>query len=116
VKDAALELVTAKVADKVEELTNKLVDVVAREFSGGGAARQAQVAAVGASIQGRNPAWAAVKGAWAGGGNAVKAAMVAGVVAMVLLLVLSPALLLAFLVSLLVVAAVRKARSASASR
>ena len=80
--------------------------------SGGGARQQAGVKGVQAGLRGKNPVWAAIKGAWSGGGEMVKAAIVAAVVATLLLLVLSPVLLLVFLLSLLVVAAVEKARSA----
>ena len=65
-----------------------------------------------AGLQGKNPVWAAIKGAWSGGSSQVRAAIVAAVVAMVLLLLLSPVLLLVFLLGLLIIAAVSKARSA----
>ena len=65
-----------------------------------------------AGIQGKNPVWAALKGAWSGGSATVRAAMVAALVGLLLLVVLSPVLLLVFLLSLLVIAAVMKARSA----
>jgi hypothetical protein len=80
--------------------------------SGGGARQQAGIKGVQAGLQGKNPVWAAIKGAWTGGSEMVKAAIVAAVVATVLLLLLSPVLLLVFLLSLLVVAAVEKVRSA----
>jgi hypothetical protein len=78
----------------------------------GGAQQHAGVKGVQAGLQGKNPVWAAIKGAWSGGAAKVKAAIVAAVVALVLLLVLSPVLLLAFLLGLLVIAAVAKARAA----
>ena len=80
----------------------------------GGATRRAGAEGVTASLHGRNPFWAAVKGAWKGGTSVVRAAIVAAVVAAVLLLVLSPALLLVFLLSLLVIAAVHRLRAATA--
>ena len=80
--------------------------------SGGGARQQAGIKGVQAGLRGKNPVWAAIKGAWSGGGEMVKAAIVAAVVATLLLLLLSPVLLLVFLLSLLVVAAVEKVRSA----
>ena len=83
------------------------------EITGDGSATQHAVTQGGvASVRGKNPFWAALQGAWSGGGAAVKAAIVAGFVGALLLLVLSPVLLLVFLLSLLVIAAVERARSA----
>lgn len=79
---------------------------------GGGAQQSAGAAGVKASMHGKNPFWAAVKGAWQGGTPVVRAAIVSAIVATILLLVLSPVLLLVFLLSLLVIAAVQKARAA----
>lgn len=79
---------------------------------GGGAKQTAGAAGLKAGLHGKNPVWAAIKGAWRGGTPVVRAAIVAAIVSMVLLLVLSPVLLLVFLLSLLVIAAVHKARSA----
>ena len=79
---------------------------------GGGATRKAGAEGVKASLHGKNPVWAAVKGAWEAGTPVVRAAIVAAVVSAVLLLLLSPVLLLVFLLSLLVIAAVHQARGA----
>ena len=79
---------------------------------GGGAKQTAGAAGAKASMHGKNPFWAAVKGAWRGGTPVVRAAIVAAIVATILLLVLSPVLLLVFLLSLLVIAAVHRARAA----
>jgi hypothetical protein len=79
---------------------------------GGGAKEAAGAEGAKAGLHGKNPVWAAIKGAWAAGTPVVRAAIVAAVVSMVLLLVLSPVLLLVFLVSLLVIAAVQRARAA----
>ena len=88
------------------------VENVADEVAeGGGATQQAATRGVQAGLQNKNPAWAAIKGAWAGSSTTVKAAVVAAGVALVLLLLLSPVLLLVFLLSLLIVAAISKARS-----
>lgn len=81
---------------------------------GGGAGQKAGVEGVKASLHGKNPVWAAVKGAWQAGTPVVRAAVVAGVVAAILLVLLSPVLLLVFLLSLLVIAAVHRARVAKA--
>ena len=82
-------------------------------IASGGAGQSAAAAGLDAGLRGRNPFWAAVKGAWRGGTPVVRAAIVAAIVATILLLVLSPALLLVFLLSLLVIAAVHKAREAT---
>jgi hypothetical protein len=79
---------------------------------GGGARQTAGAAGVKAGMHGKNPFWAAVKGAWRGGTPVVRAAIVAAIVATILLLLLSPVLLLVFLLSLLVIAAVHRARAA----
>jgi len=100
VVNAAIELAAAKVSQKAADWTG-----------GGGAKQQAGVKSAQAGLQGKNPVWAAIKGAWSGGTSTVKAAIVAALVALVLLLLLSPVLLLVFLLSLLVIAAVAKARS-----
>ena len=79
---------------------------------GGGATRKAGTEGVKAVLHGENPVWAAIKGAWQGGTPVVRAAIVAAVVAVNLALLLSPVLLLVFLLSLLVIAAVHRARAA----
>lgn len=100
VVNAAIELAAAKASQKAADWTG-----------GGGAKQQAGIKSAQAGLQGKNPVWAAIKGAWSGGTSMVKAAIVAALVALVLLLLLSPVLLLVFLLSLLVIAAVAKARS-----
>jgi hypothetical protein len=79
---------------------------------GGGAKQSAGAAGVKAGLHGKNPFWAAIKGAWQGGTPVVRAAIVAAIASAGLLLLLSPVLLLVFLLSLLVIAAVRRARAA----
>lgn len=114
------------VAAKVDDWTNKLNDVAAGAggasqavgrvaddlADGGNAQRQAGVRGVQAGLVGKNPVWAAIKGAWTGGSTAVKVAVVAAGVALILLLVLSPVLLVVVLVTVPIVVAVSKARSA----
>ena len=79
---------------------------------GGGAKQKAGAEGVKAGLHGRNPVWAAIKGAWSGGSSMVRAAIVAAVASLVLLLLLSPVLLLVFLLGLLIIAAATKAHSA----
>ena len=80
---------------------------------GGGAKQKAGAEGVKAGLHGRNPVWAAIKGAWQGGTSAVRAAIVTAAVSAGLLLLLSPVLLLVFLLSLLIIAAVHRARAAT---
>ena len=127
VLSTALEFAAAKVSQKIDALGGKLTgvaestledassglaDVAEGVTTGGGAKQQAAVSGVQAGLQGKNPVWAAVKGAWSGGGGKVKAAIVAAVVVLVLLAVLSPVLLLVLLLGLLIAVAVAKVRSA----
>jgi hypothetical protein len=131
VMTSAVEFAAAKVSQKAGGWTDRLNDVAAggvkdasdaggalategldAAAEGGGAKQQASAKGVRAGLQGKNPVWAAIKGAWSGGSSTVRAAIVAAVVALVLLLVLSPVLLLVFLLALLIIAAATKARSA----
>ncbi|MEN5073295.1 hypothetical protein ABE437_05725 [Isoptericola cucumis] len=120
VVNAALGVVAAK----VDDWSNKLDDVAAGGSTarpdavekvaddvaeGGDAKQQAGVRGVQAGIEGSNPVWAAVKGAWAGSSTPVKVAIVA---AGVVLLVLSPVLLVVLLVTVPIVVVVSKSRSA----
>ena len=79
---------------------------------GGGAKQKATAEGAKATLHGRNPLWPAVKGAWEAGTPVVRAAIIAGLASSILLLVLSPVPLLVFLLSLLILAAVQRARSA----
>lgn len=129
VLNAAVGSAASKLEDKVAGWTDKLSDVAAGGASsggltemadealdglaeGGGAKEKAGAEGVKAGLHGKNPVRAAIKGAWQAGTPVVRAAIVAAVVAAILLLVLSPVLLLAFLLSLLVIAAVHRARAA----
>jgi hypothetical protein len=105
-----LEGVAARggVSDRLTSVADAGLDGLADD---GGAKQKAATEGVKASLHGKNPVWAAVKGAWQAGTPVVKAAIVAGAVSAVLLLLVSPVLLLAFLLSLLVIAAVQRARA-----
>jgi hypothetical protein len=81
---------------------------------GGGAKQQAGARGVQAGLHGKNPFWAALKGAWQGGTPVVRAAIVAALASTILLLLLSPVLVLVFLLSLLIIVAVHRARVATA--
>jgi hypothetical protein len=79
---------------------------------GGGAKQKAGAEGIKASLHGKNPVWAAIKGAWEAGTPVVRAAIIAGLASAILLLLVSPVPLLVFLLSLLIIAAVQRARSA----
>ena len=108
VVSTAVEYAVAKASRTADAWTQKLT----AGADEAGAPQRAGLRGAQAALQGKNPVWAAVKGAWSGGTAAVKAAIVAALVALLLLAVLSPVLLLVFLLSLLVVAAVAKVRQA----
>ncbi len=101
--DASLRYASAK----VEDWTGRLNAAAAPT----GATQRAGVEVAKASVLGKNPVWAAVKGAWLGASGKARLAVV---VSLVLLLVASPVLLLLLLLGLLVtgiIAAVRTTRS-----
>jgi hypothetical protein len=75
-----------------------------------GAAQTAGVEGIKAGLHGKNPVWAAIKGAWHAGTPAVRAVIITAAVVAILLLLLSPVLCLVFLLSLLVIAVVYRAR------
>lgn len=80
---------------------------------GGGAKQKAGAEGIRASLHGKNPVWAAIKGAWEAGSPVVRAAIIAGLASAILLLLVSPVPLLVFLLSLLVIAAIQRARAAT---
>lgn len=90
-------------------LADQVLDGLAE---GGGAAEKASADGVKAGLHGGNPIWAAIKGAWQSGTPVVKAAIISAIASASLLVLLSPVLLVLFLLSLLVVAAVQRARAA----
>ena len=114
----ALQLAVDTLTRKVDGLADRLggagADSVGRAVTEIGAdlgAKEAATASAAvAGLQGRNPLWAAIKGAWSAGGAKVKTAVVAAVVALVLLLVLSPVLLLLLAITVAVVLLVAKAK------
>jgi hypothetical protein len=96
-------------SDGLTELADEGLDDVVET---GGVAESAGAEGVKAALHGKNPVWAAIKGAWTAGTPVVKAAIVASVVSIIVLLLVSPVLLLVFLLSLLIIAAVYRARAA----
>ena len=94
--------------DALTGLADEGLDAVAES---GGVAQRAGAEGVRAHLQGRSPAWAAIRGVWQAGTPAVRAAVVTSAVAGVVLLLLSPVLLVVYLLSWLVVAAVLRAQA-----
>ncbi len=95
-------------SDGMAALADEGLDELAE---GGGAQQTAGAEGVKAGLHGKNPIWAAIKGAWQAGTPVVRAAVIAAVASVILLLLLSPVLLVVFLLSLLIIAAVHRARA-----
>jgi hypothetical protein len=104
--EASLHYVNGKLAQETEHWVGKLDDFEATR----GPAEQATYAGVKAELQGKNPIWAAVKGAWAGADGNLK---LAAVVFAVLMLVLAPVPTLLVILGLLVGALIKAIRAAS---
>ena len=90
VMSSALEFVTGKISQKADNWTDKLNDAAggavedaasgAKDIAaeglgkladGGGAKQQATIKGVQAGLEGKNPVWAAIKGAWSGASSTV---------------------------------------------
>lgn len=88
-----------------------LADEVLDRVAEGGTAERAGAEGVKAGLHGKNPIWAATKGAWQAGTPVVRAAIITAGASAILLLLLSPVLCLLFLLSLLIIAAVERLRA-----
>ena len=93
----------------VADVADKGLDELAES---GSAAEAAGAEGIKASLHGQNPIWGAVTGAWQSGTPVVRAAIVTAGVSAILLLLVSPVLFVVFLLSLLIIAAVHRARAA----
>jgi hypothetical protein len=127
---AAVGFAAGKLERKVAAMTDKLQGVAdpsaasgalgaladegLDELAEGGAANKAGAEGLKAGLHGKNPVWAAVGGAWQSGTPVVRAAIVTAAASTVLLLILTPVLGVVFLLSLLLIAAVQRARRATA--
>jgi hypothetical protein len=105
-RDAALRYAAVKASRKVEDWAEDLREFVAS----GGPATQAVFEGVKAKLQGKNPVWGAIKGAWSGASPQLKLAVV---LILILTLVLAPVVLLMLLLGLLVAALVAGIRAAT---
>ena len=105
-REAALLYVTAKASRKVEDLADDLNDFVAS----GGPTTQAVFEGLKAKQLGKNPVWAAIKGAWSGASPELKLAVV---LILILTLLLGLVVLLVLVLVLLVAALVAGIRAAT---
>jgi hypothetical protein len=105
-REAALRYATAKASRKVEDWAGDLNDFVASR----GPTTQAVFEGLKAKLQGKNPVWAAVKGAWSGASPELKLAVV---LILILMLLLSPVVLLVLVLGLLIAALVAGIRAAT---
>ena len=117
---AKLERKVVTWADKLQGATGggdssgdlaALADEGIDALADGGAAEQAGAEAVKAGLHGENPILAAIKGSWQSGTPLVRAAIITAAASSIFLLLLSPVLFLVFVVSLLILAAVHRARA-----
>src|SRR3954447_10585150 len=105
-RDAALRYATVKASRKVEDWAEDLNELVAS----GGPTTQAVFEGVKAKLRGKNPVWAAIRGAWSGASPKLKLAVV---LILILTLVLAPVVLLVLVLGLLVAALVAGIRAAT---
>ncbi|MER7284019.1 hypothetical protein ABT369_57385 [Dactylosporangium sp. NPDC000244] len=105
-REAALQYATAKASRKVEHWADDLNDFVASR----GPTTQAVFEGLKAKLLGKNPVWAAIKGAWSGTSPEVKLAVV---LILILTLLLLPVVLLVVVLVLLVAALVAGIRAAT---
>lgn len=99
---------------KIDEVVDKLDDVASGKLedltASGGPQVNAGLGALRAFMSGKNPVWAALKGAWSGAGTKTKVIVV---LCLILLLLLAPVVLVVLLLGLLVAAIVAAIRSAT---
>ena len=104
VLEATLHTVNEKVSQKASKWAGELDDYEATQ----GSVEQAGYEGAKAEIQGRNPIWAAIAGAWAGASTNLK---LATVLFLVLMLLLAPIPTLLITLGLLIAAIVKAVRS-----
>src|SRR4051812_26875836 len=97
--EAALQAAVAKVSHKIDGWIGDIEQYAASEGATGRAAREGLTA----YLLGKNPVWAAMKGAWLGASVPLR---VVAVLVLLLALLLAPEVLLLLLLGLLVVAIV----------
>ncbi|GAA1974433.1 hypothetical protein GCM10009798_39600 [Nocardioides panacihumi] len=100
------EAAVGRLSDKVDEWIQGLEEYAASEGATGGAI----LAGVKAHLQGKNPVWAAMKGAWSGASVQLR---VVAVLVLLLVLLLAPVALLVVILGLLIAAIVAGIRGAT---
>ncbi|HEX3336077.1 MAG TPA: hypothetical protein VHS54_06405 [Jatrophihabitans sp.] len=100
VLEASLHYLNGKVAQKTERWAAQLDEQEATR----GSAEQAGYEGIKAGLQGRNPIWAAIKGAWAGASGPLK---LVAVLFLVLVLVLAPVPTLLLVLGLLITVVIK---------
>src|SRR5262245_22181743 len=102
---AALHAGAVKLSDKTDEWTREIEDRMASQ----GATDRAGYEALKAHLLGKNPVWAALKGAWWGASPPLR---LVAVLTVLLVLLLAPVVLVLLLLGLLVAAIVAGIRAA----
>ncbi|WP_051441489.1 hypothetical protein [Arthrobacter sp. H14] len=101
-------------SNKIDEVVDKLEDVVEGKLedpaASGDPVMNAGLGALQAVMSGKNPVWAALKGAWSGASTKTKVIVV---LCLVLILLLAPVVLVVLLLGLLVAAIAAAIRSAT---
>lgn len=101
-------------SNKIDEVVDKIGDVAAADLgdlaASGGPLTTAGLGAVRAVMSGKNPVWAALRGAWSGTSTKIKVVIV---LCLVLILLLAPVFLVGVLLGLLIAAIVAAIRSAT---
>jgi hypothetical protein len=104
--ETAVDAAAARLSDKVDRWIDRLEEHAAGE----GAAGRAGYEGLKAHVLGRNPLWAAMKGAWWGASPGLR---VVAVLVLVLVLLLAPVVLVLLLLGLLVAAIIAAIRTAT---
>ncbi|GAA1977282.1 hypothetical protein GCM10009817_17090 [Terrabacter lapilli] len=104
--EAAVQAAAAKLSHKVDRWIRRIEEYTASE----GAAGRAALEGLKAHLLGKNPVWAAMKGAWAGASVPLR---VVAVLVLLLTLLLAPVVVVLLLLGLLVAAIVAAIRAAT---
>lgn len=104
--EAAIQAAAAKLSYKVDDWIQKIEDYTASAGPSGRAA----VEGLKAHLLGKNPVWAAIKGAWRGATSQLR---LVAILVLLLVLLLAPVVLLLLLLGLLIAAIVAGIRAAT---
>lgn len=103
---ALLQATAVKLSHKTDEWIREMDEFAASE----GATVQAGYEGLKARLRGKNPAWAALKGAWSGASVQLR---LAAVLILVLVLLLAPVMLVLLVLGLLIAALIAGIRAAT---